>query len=254
MHSGVRNVWNEGFVHKMKPERTPHAVGETGVWRKGEVESVKSDRDDGSVLSRAEDGGADADYGGAVTDGQGPVVGHADGKFREVGQLRITGIQTLLEGLDAGEIRLHDGCVVGVSGHAHEAVYADMGVGTSGGIFIKDGLYLLLGEAALGEFGTQMELKQHIDHTGVDRSPVVDQIQKVTGIHGLHQRGVRKDQLQLIGLEMADEMPFDVLRQLESLLGELLRTVLTETALSGLVGCQYVLERMEFGNCHQLDS
>ena len=99
-----------------------------------------------------------------------------------------------------------------------------------------------------------MEFKQHIDHTGVDRSPVVDQIQKVTGIHGLHQRGVRKDQLQLIGLKMADEMPFDVLRQLESLLGELLRTVLTETALSGLVGCQYVLERMEFGNCHQLDS
>ena len=97
-------------------------------------------------------------------------------------------------------------------------------------------------------------LKQHIDHTGVDRRPVVDQIQKVTGIHGLHQRGVRKDQLQLIGLKMADEMPFDVLRQLESLLGELLRTVLTETALSGLVGCQYVLERMEFGNCHQLDS
>ena len=69
MHSGVRNVWNEGFVHKMKPERTPHAVGETGVWRKGEEESVKSDRDDGSVLSRAEDGGADADYGGTVTDG-----------------------------------------------------------------------------------------------------------------------------------------------------------------------------------------
>lgn len=53
----------------MKPERTPHAVGETGVWRKGEEESVKNDRDDGSVLSRAEDGGADADYGGAVTDG-----------------------------------------------------------------------------------------------------------------------------------------------------------------------------------------
>ena len=53
----------------MTAEGTPPAVGEAGVWRKGEEESVKSDRDDGSVLSRAEDGGADADYGGTVTDG-----------------------------------------------------------------------------------------------------------------------------------------------------------------------------------------
>ena len=174
----------------------------------------REERAEGSILPRAEDGGADADDGGAVADGKGPVVGHSDGELGEVGQLGITGVKTLLEGLDAGEIRLHDGCVVGVGGHAHEAVYADMGVGTSGGIFIKDGLYLLLGEAALGEFGTQMELKQHIDHTGIDRGPVVDQIQQVTRIHGLDQVGVRKDQLQFVGLEMADEMPLDVLWEL----------------------------------------
>lgn len=85
MHSGVRNVWKEGFVHKMKPDRTPHAVGKTGVWREGEEESVKSDWDGGSVLPRTEDGGADADDGGAVADGEGPVVGHSDGEFGEVG-------------------------------------------------------------------------------------------------------------------------------------------------------------------------
>ena len=117
---------------------------------RAEEERAEEERAEGSILSRAEDGGADADDGGAVADGKGPVVGHSDGELGEVGQLGITGVKTLLEGLDAGEIRLHDGCVVGVGGHAHEAVYADMGVGTSGGIFIKDGFNFLLGEAAFG--------------------------------------------------------------------------------------------------------
>ena len=70
----------------------------------------KEERAEGSILPRAEDGGADADDGGTVTDGQGPVVGHSDGELGEVGQLGITGVQTLLEGLDAGEIPSGRGC------------------------------------------------------------------------------------------------------------------------------------------------
>ena len=114
------------------------------------MEREKEERAEGSILSRAEDGGADADDGGAVADGKGPVVGHSDGELGEVGQLGITGVQTLLEGLDAGEIGLDNSVVIGVGGHAHQAVDADVLVGTSIGIFIKDGFNFLLGEAAFG--------------------------------------------------------------------------------------------------------
>ena len=34
MGTGVRNVWKEGFIHKMKPHRSQHAADETGVRRK----------------------------------------------------------------------------------------------------------------------------------------------------------------------------------------------------------------------------
>ena len=77
-------------------------------------------------------------------------MGHSDGELGEVGQLGITGVQTLLEGLDAGEIGLDNSVVIGVGGHSHQAVDADVLIGTAAGIFIKDGLDLLLGEAAFG--------------------------------------------------------------------------------------------------------
>ena len=100
----------------MKPHRSQHAADETGVrrkrrrkkrwkgrrwkgrrWKGLRVERAEEERAEGSILSRAEDGGADADDGGAVADGEGPVVGHSDGKFGEVCQLRIADIQFLFE-------------------------------------------------------------------------------------------------------------------------------------------------------------
>lgn len=111
MGTGVRNVWKEGFIHKMKPHRSQHAADETGVrrkrrrkkrwkgrrWKGLRVERAEEERAEGSILSRAEDGGADADDGGSVADGEGPVVGHSDGKFGEVCQLRVADIQFLFE-------------------------------------------------------------------------------------------------------------------------------------------------------------
>ena len=117
------------------------------------MEKAKEEREEsaeGSILPRAEDGGADADDGGAVADGKGPVVGHSDGELGEVGQLGITGVKTLLEGLDAGEIGLDNSVVIGVGGHSHQAVDADVLIGTAASIFIKDGFNFLLGEAAFG--------------------------------------------------------------------------------------------------------
>ena len=73
----------------------------------------------------------------------------------------------------------------------------------------------------------------------------------MTGIHRFNERGMWKDQFQFVGLQMPYEMPFDVLRKLKSLGGELLRAILSETALPCLVCGKDVRKRMEFGNCHQ---
>ena len=100
MGTGVRNAWKEGFIHKMKPHRSQHAADETGVRRRRRRrrrKGGKEERAEGSILSRAEDGGTDADDGGSVEDGEGPVVGHSDGKFGEVCQLRVADIQFLFE-------------------------------------------------------------------------------------------------------------------------------------------------------------
>ena len=87
-------------------------------------------------------------------------------------------------------------------------------IGTAASIFIKDGLDFLPGEAAFGEFGAEVKFQQDIDGPGIDRGPIINQIKQVAGVHGLDQVGIRKNQLQFVGLKMADEMPLDVLREL----------------------------------------
>lgn len=53
-----------------KPTQMRPACGGKGEGRKGEKEKrEKEERAEGSILPRAEDGGADADDGGAVADG-----------------------------------------------------------------------------------------------------------------------------------------------------------------------------------------
>ena len=72
------------------------------------------------------------------------------------------------------------------------------------------------------------------------------------GVHGLHQGGVRKNEFELVGLEMADEMPLDVGGHLRDLGRQLLRTVFSKDALSCIVSLHQALHRMEFGNSNEL--
>ena len=81
-------------MEREKEERTEEERTEE---EREKEERAEEERAEGSILSRAEDGGADADDGGSVADGEGPVVGHSDGKFGEVCQLRVADIQFLFE-------------------------------------------------------------------------------------------------------------------------------------------------------------
>ena len=62
-------------------------------------------------------------------------------------------------------------------------------------------------EALLGFFRAQVEFQEDIDDPAVSHGPGGDSLQQVQGIYGLHQRYIGQDQLELIGLQMADEMP-----------------------------------------------
>ena len=71
-------------------------------------------------------------------------------------------------------------------------------------------------------------------------------------IHRLNQGNIRQHQLELIGLEMADEMPLHIGRHFPDFCRKFLRAALGKDALAGLVGFHQAFYGVEFGNCHQL--
>ena len=62
-------------------------------------------------------------------------------------------------------------------------------------------------EALLGLLRSYMEFQQDADGFAVCAAPSLDFVQKMARIHRLHQADIRQNHLELIGLEMADEMP-----------------------------------------------
>jgi hypothetical protein len=110
---------------------------------------------------------------------------------------------------------------------------------------------LLRGEALLGVLRTKVEFQKDVDDAAVGGAPGVYSLKEVKGIHGLDQVHVREDQLQFIGLEMADKMPLDVRRHLGHLCGKFLGTALGKDALTGVICFHKALYRMELGNGNQ---
>ena len=185
-------------------------------------------------------------------------MGHSDGKLSEVWKIEPI-FQTSFKRLDTGEISFYDSHVVSIRGHAHQAAESYMTKPFGSAPFDsaqgpgKDCLYLILCESSLGLLCPEMELKKDIYDLVMLTPPLLDRIQKVQGINRFHKRGIRQDIFQLVSLEMADEMPLDIVRKLPDLCGKLLRAVLAESPLTRPVDFQNLLGRMEFRNCHQFD-
>ena len=110
---------------------------------------------------------------------------------------------------------------------------------------------IFLIKTLLGLFGAQVEFQEDVDDPTVLSPPLVDGFQQVEGIDGLDESDVREDELELVGLEMADDMPLDIRRHLRDLGGEFLGTALGKDPLAGIVSLHQAFDRMEFGNCHQ---
>ena len=99
--------------------------------------------------------------------------------------------------------------------------------------------------------GTEMEFKENIDRFAVVSPPLVNRFQQMERVHRLDQGDVREHEFELVGLEMADEVPLDVGGHLGHFLRQFLRTVLAEDTLPGIISLHQAGDRVEFGNCHQ---
>ena len=111
--------------------------------------------------------------------------------------------------------------------------------------------YFLLTEPVLGLFSTEVEFQKYVNDSSIVSPPLVDGFQQMEGVHRLDEGDVREDEFELVGLEMADEMPLDVGGHLRNLGRQFLGTVLAEDALAGFIGLHQPGDRVEFGNCHQ---
>lgn len=96
-----------------------------------------------------------------------------------------------------------------------------------------------------------MELQQAGDDAVVFGGVLVDLFEQVETVDAVDHRHVRGDVFDFVGLKVADEVPFDVLRE-DFVFGfHLLGVVLTKNALSMLVQRGNVLRRFEFGDGDQ---
>ena len=96
-----------------------------------------------------------------------------------------------------------------------------------------------------------MKFKKDVDDAAIGSAPGVYGLKEMEGIYGLHKLYIRENQLQFIGLEMADKMPLDIRWHLRDLGGKFLRAALGKDALTSVICFHKALYRMEFGNGNQ---
>ena len=90
-----------------------------------------------------------------------------------------------------------------------------------------------------------MQLQQHINGAVDACGFFLDEAQQFHTVHALNHTDVRHDGAHFVLLQVSDEVPADVLRQLRSLGYKFLGAVLSEKALARLVGLGEFLDGVE---------
>ena len=106
----------------------------------------------------------------------------------------------------------------------------------------------------LGGIGGDVDFQKDIYNAPVPAPPLVNRFQKMQAVDRLDQGDIRKDKFQLIGLEMADEMPLDIGGKQGNLCGQFLRAAFGENTVSGIIRLADTIYGVKFGNCHQGDA
>ena len=148
------------------------------------------------------------------------------------------------------EFAAHLFLVIGEGRHAHHAMdghvlkFLEFGA-------LQHFLALFERKPEFGFLVGDVELQQAGDDALVLDGGLVDLLEQRETVNAVNQRHIRGDVLDLVGLQMTDEVPFDVLGELRVFVTHLLSVVLTENALTVLVQRADVFRRFEFGNGDQ---
>ena len=124
--------------------------------------------------------------------------------------------------------------IVGESAHAHYAANADV-FHLLKGFGIKQLTGFVQVKTKLGFLQGDVELQQAIHHTVVFLGLLVDGLKQVSRINAMDEGDVWDDVFDLVGLQMADKVPLDILRQYLVLVAHLLWVVLSKDTLTGIV-------------------
>ena len=134
------------------------------------------------------------------------VVGHSHADVAQTGDARLEKFEGRADGAEVGADAVG---VVGVGGHAHDAGYLrGPQSGQKLGRYL--GVELFGSETELCIFGGHVNLKEHPQAAAEARGSVVDTAQQPDGVDTLDNVGSLDNAADLIALEMADEVPFDV--------------------------------------------
>ena len=139
---------------------------------------------------------------------------------------------------------IHIGCHHHESANPHISHLAPLATieQLSASIGSKSILCFLLGD---------VQFQQHVDHPVVLGGLFLYLLEELERIHCINHRYIWCDILHLVGLQMAYEMPFNVIRQFLHLAREFLLMALAENALPLLIGGIDIFGRMEFAHSHQ---
>ena len=110
---------------------------------------------------------------------------------------------------------------------------------------------ILRGETTFGQFLCHMKLNEHVYHLTDFLRLLRNLLQKMQRINALNQVYKRHNLTDLIRLQMANEMPANVLRHLLVFPYEFLHPTLAEIAFARFIRLHQALHRMELRNANQ---
>ena len=162
-------------------------------------------------LVGAKDFRPDADKGAALGNGDGVIVGHPPGALVEVGRGGEEGGLGAEEKLVGGvEVGTDAGFIVCIRCHAHHT--RDLRVGTVAPFARLQELPCFVGSKTVFCFLCRhMKLEQAGDNPAVFLRLSVNFGKEFRSVYGMNEADERSNVFDFVGLEVADEMPLNVL-------------------------------------------
>lgn len=203
------------------------------------------------IIPNSKNGASHTDEGTSLFYRYGIVVGHAHGDLFEILMIcKKVFLERLEDVVQVAKFPTHLLHVFGEGSHTHHA--ANLHVVQGGEDLALEHLAALLqGKAELGGFLCNMELEQAGNHALVFSRQLIDFHQQRFTVNTMDHRHIGGDVFDLVGLQVADEVPLDILGQHLVFGLHFLGLVLAEQSLALVIQHLDILHRFGFGDGNQ---